>query len=517
MEYQFVNAQVQFSNLEELIKVGNDASQLVLLGRVDAIVDYENLDYLKSKADIDNAVEKALTQYLAEPKYFHQLSVLTGDFVILQLVSNELIKIITSDSLSPKLTVYYRQHQGQLNISNDFRILTEDIDFTLVDTYDADLLEHCSRARGGLPGKTYLHEVKKLDVRSIYSITSTTIKKEAVIYPSQFRENMTVEDYISVVGKKLPDETYSLAYSTGIDSHVLLSSHSDKIDELCTYYFSYPNLGIEKTKASGASVIQAIQRGMTLPKLISVDECDPFGVEFLKHNASFQIYSSHLALNFYRLAQESKNDHLILGETADAMAGFFTHTNEIVLQTLWSDRKRLMWRIVDLLNFRRKMNKRYFKESLAHVLSCYDDKGRLKENIDLNAKAAVWPLFLYFKSSQKIMNSVATVFAAGDFFNKKIYCPYSEPLSHFAASQWNKSFASVFDPKIEIRKKYNYISDEEIHGQIHKPIGDVQGSILDSILDELTQSLPELSKHLKTIGVNKRSSVHIACLALAEE
>ena len=518
MEYHLTNARLQLSNLKESFKVGGSSDYLLLLGEIEAIVDYTNLVYITDKNEIDQLTEKALAEYLTKPNHFHQLSALTGNYVVLQISANKLIRIITSDSLSPKLTMYYRVSEGMIDISNDFRLISADQDLRKVETYDSELLSHFSKkTRGGLPGKTYLKNVQRLDTKSVYSIKHEKIKKEAVIYPSDFRENVSVEDYLGVIGKKMPDEKFSLAYSSGIDSHVLLEAHQDKIDELCTYYFPYPNLGLEKTKASGASVIQSIQRGMELPTLISVDECNHSGIEFLKHSASFQIYTSHLALNYYRLAQESKNNHLILGESADAMAGFFTHTNEIRAKTLWADRKRLFWRLLDNLNFRRKLNKKYFEESLEHVLSCYSDDGFLKDNVDLTALSNLWPLMLYFKSSRTITNSVATIFAAGDYFNKSIHCPYAEPLSHFMVSQWRKSIGSVLDPKIEIRKKYDYISDEQIMGKIHKPTDAIEGSLFDSILDDLGKEAPELFSHLKNVGVNKFSSAHIACLALKYE
>lgn len=515
MEYHLTNARVQLSGLKESFKVGNSSDCLLLFGEVEAIVDYRNLEYITDSNDIHRLTEKALTDYLSTPIQFHQLSVLTGHYVVLQINADNLTRVITSDSLNPKLAMYFRNNEGTLDISNDFRLISSDQNLRNVEVYDPDLLNHFSKKiRGGLPGKTYLKHVQKMDARAIYSVRHEKVKKEAVIYPSDFRENISVEDYLSVIGKKLPEEKFSLAYSSGIDSHVLLEAHQDKIDELCTYYFPYPNLGLEKTKAAGASVIQAIQRGMELPTLISVDECDHSGIDFLQHNASFQIYTSHLALNYYRLAQESKNNHLILGESADAMAGFFTHTNEINAKTMWVDRKRLFWRLLDNLNFRRKLNKKYFEESLEHVLSCYSDEGNLKDTVDLTALSNIWPLLLYFKSSRTIMNSAATIFAAGDYFNKSIHCPYSEPLSHFTVSQWSKSIGSVLDPKVDIRRKYKYISDEEIVGEVYKPVESVEGSIFDTILGDLNKEVPELSKHLKNIGVNKMTSVHIACLAL---
>lgn len=514
MDYQFANATIQLTSLDETFKVSVGSDSLLLLGEVDAIVDYVNLDYIFDKNDIRNIVEEHLIAYLSSPKNFHQLAVLTGNFLILQVRNNELIRVITSDSINPKLAIYFRFFQNKFIIANDFRLMSDDQNFRSADSYDLHFLTHLSKFRGGLSGRTYLNAVNKLDARAIYAVHNDQLNKEAIIYPSEFHENITVEDYISSVGKKLPQEKFSLAYSSGIDSHVLLESHKDKIDELCTYYFPYPNLGLEKTKASGAAVIQAIQRGMELPTLISVDECSTKAEDFLKHNSSFQIYTSHFALNFYRLAQDSKNNHLILGEAADAMTGFFTHTNEIHLKTLWEDRKRFMWRLLDNLNFRRKINKKYFSESLEHVLSCYSEEGNLKDSVDLAAMSTIWPLLLYFKSSQTIMNSVATIFAAGDYFKKDIYCPYSEPLCHFTASQWKKSLGSVFDPKTEIRKRYSYISDEEIIGEIHKPADQVEGSVFDKILDDLNAEVPELAKHLKNIGVNKAASVHIACLAL---
>lgn len=514
MEYHFLNANLYLSNLEEFVSVNKLSSRLVLLGIVDAIVDFNDLQYITDKEVIEKTTEGILSSYLDSQAHFHQLSALSGNYVVLQIDSDQLVKVITSDSIDPKFAVYYRNISSKINISNDYRLISSDLDLSQITTYDQKVLKALSKTRWGLPGRTFFHEVKKMDSRSIYSISKFNVKKEAVIYPSEYRGNISVEDYLSVVGKKLPEEKFSLAYSSGVDSHVLLDAHANKIDELCTYYFPYPNLGIEKTKATGASTIQSIQRGMTLPKLISVDECDHSGIDFLKHSATFQIYASHFALNFYRLAEDSKNDHLILGEAADAMAGFFTHTNEISLKTVWRDRKRLLWRMLDNLNFRRKINKKYFEESLQHVLSCYTDEGRLKGNIDLEALSNIWPMLLYFRSSQTITNSVATIFSAGDYFNKKIYCPYSEPLSHFAVSQWKKSFAGVFDPKIEIRKKYDYISDESILGKIERPFETVENSIFDTVSEELNTELPDLANHLKEIGINKVSNVHIACLAL---
>ena len=84
-------------------------------------------------------------------------------------------------------------------------------------------------------------------------------------------------------------------------------------------------------------------------------------------------------------------------------------------------------------------------------------------------------------------------------------------------SQWRKSIGSVLDPKIEIRKKYDYISDEQITGKIHKPADAIEGSLFDSILGDLNKASPELSEYLKECGVNKFASVHIACLALHYE
>ncbi len=517
MEYHLLNTNIHFSGLNEFIKVNKQQTELVLIGEVDAIVDYQNLRYITDKIEVQAKTEQVLASYISSPVNFHQLSVLSGNYVLLQIDSDQLVKIITSDSINPKVAIYYKNHLESLRISNDYKSVSPDQDLRQIGAYDQKVLNVLSKQRGGIPGRTYLDGVRKLDSRSVYSVSQNKIKKEAVVYPSDFRKDVSVENYLSVVGKKLPEEKFSLAYSSGIDSHVLLDKHSEKIDELCTYYFPYPNLGIEKTKAAGASVIQSIQRGMALPTLIEVDECHDSGMQFLKHNASFQVYTSHFALNFYRLAEESKNKNLILGESADAMAGFFTHTNEIYLKTIWQDRKKLFWRVLDNLNFHRKINKKYFADSLEYVLSCYDSEGRLKEKVDLTAISSIWPILLYFKSGQFSMNSVATIFAAADYFKKQVHCPYSEPLSHFMVSQWKKPFMSVFDPKKEIRKQYQYISDEEILGKIDKPSDSVEGSIFDKILNELRSELPELASHLDKTGVNIHARVHIACLALGKQ
>ena len=107
MEYHLTNARLQLSNLKESFKVGGSSDYLLLLGEIEAIVDYTNLEYITDKNEIDQLTEKALAEYLTKPNHFHQLSALTGHYVVLQISANKLIRIITSDSLSPKLTMYY--------------------------------------------------------------------------------------------------------------------------------------------------------------------------------------------------------------------------------------------------------------------------------------------------------------------------------------------------------------------------------------------------------------------------
>ena len=231
MECHLTNARLQLSNLKESFKVGGSSGYLLLLGEIEAIVDYTNLEYITDKKEVDQLTEKALTEYLTKPNHFHQLSALTGHYVVLQISANKLIRIITSDSLNPKLAMHYRVNEGMIDISNDFRLISADQDLRKVETYDSELLSHFSKkTRGGLPGKTYLKNVQRLDTKSVYSTKHEKVKKEAVIYPSDFRENVSVEDYLGVIGKKMPDEKFSLAYSSGIDSHVLLEAHQDKID-----------------------------------------------------------------------------------------------------------------------------------------------------------------------------------------------------------------------------------------------------------------------------------------------
>ena len=514
MQFSCANAEFNVTTKERLgseTVFKHNGKELHLFGQPEYLVLYEELAYENSPEKVGAASEKILMEYLADPGTCSQLARLKGDFLVLITQDGQLTEIITPDTLQSTDTIYYCHENGVIKFFDDYKYFLGKIGKLGPDSYNMENLRNFFITRTCIPGQTYLADLYRLRPNTIYKVIGGKVLKEKILFfPKTSGPALGSKDLLKVVGMRMNDPEYSVAYSTGIDSHHGFWVARDRVPQLVTVYPVRPYQSYQKTREVGAAFINSIKFDKKLT-IVPVDYDDPANLDYLDHMVASNPFKSNLNLFMYHLMKHAICDHVITGELSDEF---------------WCISESRAWGFKDLFTTPGVAAQIYHRLR-TYVHQCRSLKGA--SQVDLAAKYAaarlqtgseaelnqaaelenLWPL-----SVINMLNGVVT--ANVDIWNnparyhgKTMRFPFAEPLVHYVVVNYPKPFTSLLDPKREIRKHHEYLCHTEIKYRM-----DLGKTMRDSATSQtchqrMNQSDPELKRFLDNTAAQANSRLPV--------
>lgn len=463
LELGFDNARLAITRNAELAgdsRLSIADWEIHLLGRPDWLVEYEALDYRRDRRDIDRALERALADLLSDAGSVDGLARLSGRFLILAARGGRLELAATSDEFPNR--VYFYQEADRLVIDDDWRRFVNRDRALDISQYSLEDLGYLDRKKTCRPGRTLFRGLGRLQPATLYRLDDRRLRRErAVYYRKKDSRRLTHRDFLDAVGRRLPPGPFTLAYSTGIDSHHLLNTLGDRVQDVCTAYLAPPFQDAERTKEAAAAVVNAVEAGKKL-HLIAADFGDLDNYKYLRHAVDRDPFACHYAFSVYRMFRAGETDCLVTGQNADTVQ-WFGLTSEL---SPWKLLARSPHK-----NYDREWQRAYYRWCAARshgrlvnpkLLDRRLFYGRLAEVERLTGPDGYWP-FLYFKMINNMTSGNTASFRnAAAYFNKRVCFPYIEPLALYVSAYLRRTFGSLFQPKRNLRRLYNYFQHDQI-------------------------------------------------------
>jgi hypothetical protein len=452
LELSFTNARVEMSRHEALCQVGRfelSGYQVQVLGFPGWLVVYEDLSYETHQAEIARSLEALVSAYLKDPQLFNCLARLSGEFIFLVSREGRLERIITSDSLPN--SVYWFKADGMVVVSDHVWQHVSRFAPLEPDSYDPRNLRYLSRKKTCVPSYTYLKGLRRLQPATIYAVEGDRLKRKQAVYPKNMHDRvLTHKDLLAVIGRRLESGPYTLAYSSGIDSHHLLETFGERIAEVFNIYFHPPFQDAERSKEAAAAVINCGNVGRKLTH-IAVDFEAPQNLQWLRHAAHRDPFASHYNFTMYHFFQQAGTDRIMTGQNADTVQ-WFGLTSEIPFGWAFLTSK--------LPNYRNDWIRLYYRWCVQRSYNRMKGAGLLNRRLfygvwpevqGLVGRNGYWPI-MYFKMINNMTSGNTQLFRnAAAFFNKKVFFPYIEPLVLYVSCYWQRPLSTIRKPKAALR------------------------------------------------------------------
>lgn len=433
-----------------------------LLGRPDCLVDYEALAYDWDPAGLERAGEAILAEALGPAGQTHLLARLSGKFLALVEREGRLERVVTPDCLD--LRLYHHQQGDRLVITDNPWPFIAGVDVLDPASYSRENLAWF-RSKSCLPGQTYLKGLSRLLPQAVTSLEGGRVAGARLYHAPPPPRPYSQDDLYAVVGRRLGPGPYSLAYSTGVDSHYLLEQFGPRIADALTMYYVPPFQGVSKTKEVAAAFINCVERGKPLTP-VPVDFDDPVNIGYVEHSVRRNPFAAHLTFLFYDLAARAQCPGILTGQNADATLAF-AGTTPLPLGRFFRPREILrdrgLWR---LAHIRRTVWKAYSRLEPAAQLDHYYFHGNLELVRGLTEASGYWPMQYYKMINYFQTGDCQAWFNAAACFGKSAHFPFSEPLVYHVSAYCPRPLGEVLDPKGHLRRRYSYLRWSDIAQEV---------------------------------------------------
>lgn len=516
MELSFSNARVEMSRQEALCQVGRfdlAGYQVQVLGFPGWLVVYEDFSYETHQAEIARSLEALVGAYLDDPQLAHGLARLSGEFIFLVSRDERLEKLITSDSLPNN--VYWFQKDGQLVISD--HVWRHAGHFAPLEpgSYDTRNLNYLSKKKTCVPGHTYLKGLHRLQPATIYEVEDGKLKRKQAVYPKKMHDRpLTYQDFLAVIGRRLEPGPYTLAYSSGIDSHHLLETFDERIAEIFNIYFHPPFQDSERSKEAAAAVINCANLGRKLTH-IAVDFEAPENLNWMRHAADRDPFACHYNFTMYHFFKQASTERIMTGQNADTVQ-WFGLTSEIPYGWAFFTSK--------LPNYANDWIRLYYRWCVRRSYNRMVGTGLLNRRIfygvwpemgHLVGRDGYWP-FMYFKMINNMTSGNTQLFRnAARYFNKKVFFPYIEPLALYVSCYWQRPFSTMRNPKAALRALHpKCMHYREIPRKVAQGLDFSHTSAFKQVAGEMAQLSPELKAMFDKEAANPQARAFLYLFAL---
>jgi len=516
LELSFDNARVEMSRHAPLCQAGRldlAGYQVQALGFPGWLVVYEDLSYETHQAEVARSLEALTRAYLEDPNLSHGLARLSGEFMLLVSREGRLERLITSDGFPN--SVYWFLDDGHLVISDNLWLHLDHFTPLEPASYDQRNLSYLSKKKTCVPGYTYLRGLHRLQPATIYQVENGGLKRRKAVYPKKMHDReLNYRDFLAVIGRRLEPGPYTLAYSSGIDSHHLLETFGDRIAEVFNIYFQPPFQDAERSKEAAAAVINCANLGRKLTH-IAVDFEAPENLAWLRHAADRDPFSCHYNFTMYKFFRQAGTDRVMTGQNADTVQ-WFGLTSEIPfgwafltskLPNYYSDWIRLYYRWCVQRSYNGMVG-----ESLLNRRLFY---GVWPEVGHLVGRDGYWP-FMYFKMINNMTSGNTQLFRnAASFFNKKVLFPYIEPLVLYVSCYWRRPLGSIRKPKAGLRALHpKCMHYREIPRRVPQGLDFSHTPAFKQVAGEMDQLSSKLKKMFDAAAANPQARAFLYLFAL---
>jgi|GEM_PF-1296292 hypothetical protein len=499
MILQFSNARVEIArqgDLAQLTTLSHAGRKLQVLGKPSWLVDFDQLGYSRNRPEIEAALEEAVCGYLDRPESWYRLARLSGRFLVLVSRGEELQELITSDQLPN--TLYYYQEHGRLVLSDDVWACLPRLRPLSPEAYSEANLAYFDQKKTCIPDETLFKGLFRLRPATIYRVQEAGLHPQRAVYyvkqdPGRFR----FEDFLAVIGRQLEPGRYTLAYSTGIDSHHLLQTFGDWIEDLCTVYYAAPHQEPERSKEAGVAVINALEADKPF-QLVPADFADRSNLAYLRDGVRRDPFACHFTFSMYQLFRRARTDRILTGQNADTVQ-FFGLTSPIPWRRLLGRSplrnydytyQQVYYRWCVLRSFGRVVNPELLDRRLF-----YHQYHKVR---GLVGPHGYWPL-MYFKMINNMTSGNTAIFRnAAAYFNKRVFFPYLEPLALFVSCYQARPWWSVLDPKRNLRRLHRYLRPSQVPWQPKAGRPYPEGPLFREVALRAQAVAPQLKQWLDT-------------------
>ena len=493
MQLSFANARVELARLPELEPVAEHhiaGRRVLVCGRPGWRVDYEALAYQSEPGAVQAALEEALAAWLERGR-LSAMAGLSGAFLVLAARGEALEQVLASDELPN--TVYWWRGEGGLTISDDWRHFTANIDPLAWDSYDPGQLAWFSRRKTCAPGRTYLRGLNRLSAAVLYAAGPQGLEPISAALPEPPADGRAFswDELYAVVGRRLGQGPFSLCYSTGIDSHHLLMSRRERIDDVLTIYYAAPYQDTERSKEAAAALVNCLAAAKPY-RAVEVDFADPVHRPRLEHSVASDPFAAHYAASMYQLFGQARQELVLSGQNADTMQ-FFALTSRMGLRQLLFKSPASPQSPLARVAYRREAAASFGGVRPGGMLDKRMLLGLAGEMNRLSGGRGYWPILQFKRMHNMTTGNTALFRNAARFWNKTVCFPYLEPLVFYVSAYFRRPLGDILDPKKHLRRRYHRVE----HHAIPLPLGQGEPFAASPLFAWAAQGLQALAPELR--------------------
>jgi len=459
---ELTNARVEISRRADLQSQGTIQAagrQVHILGRPGWRVDYGRLDYDDDPAAAERALEEALAAWLADPSRLPGLAALSGAYLVLVCREGALERMLTSDELGN--TVYWWAQDGRLVISDSWRAFAQGRNLLAWEAYDPEQLAWFSRKKTCAPGRTYFKELNRLSVGTLYQVEGASLRMDAAVCPDPpTGKPFTWDDLYAMVGRRLGSGPYTLCYSTGIDSHYLLMSQKERIEQVLTIYMAAPYQDRERSLEASAALINAVAQGKPYTP-VAVDYTEPMNREYLSDAVDHDPFAAHSSFSMYQAFSRVSCGEILSGQNADTMQ-FFALTSRMGPKDLLFKSPVSPQKPLTRVAYRVEAARSFGGPKPGGMVNSRMLCGLGARMLALTGPRGYWPI-LHFKRIHNMTTGNTALFRnASRYFHKPVRFPYLEPLVFYVSAYFRRPLTDVLNPKGHLKRQYHYLRHSEL-------------------------------------------------------
>lgn len=305
-------------NSKPYVAVEAGTRRATLFGSVEFIADYNEFTLSRSQeGHVLSTLERfCLSKDPAKDVNF--LTDLVGPFVVTVQEGTSLRYIYRSDDI--ETPSYWASAAGGVAISTSWLEVLEWLGNVEVSEPDlvAFLSGSCQYPRSFFKG------LYRLEPYSLYELSAGNLSLLVHSFPGLHTVDAskppqyTMDHYFKALGCfKEHFESFSLAYSGGVDSNILAMLYADKVSELVTVGYEKPYRNLNRQKETIASRQMAGKYGAACTEVL-VDLADTKKLQpYFHHYVRSTPFSTYLAVHYYALSEKSAAPVILHGQNAD--------------------------------------------------------------------------------------------------------------------------------------------------------------------------------------------------------
>lgn len=311
-----------------IIKASNGNRKISLFGEIEFIADYNSLSL--SRYNEEYAGSSILDKLCRSDDLEHDIHLIT-ELVGCYILVFEDVDIVTHIYRSGEITpsIYYGEKNKEIFVHTSWLKI---LDFLKdIHVISENLQTFIRQGTLDLPD-TLFRNLWQSKPYCLYRLEENRLIENNYVFPGFHtidRNNppsYNIDDYIEALScyKPFMDQA-SIAYSSGVDSHILLEKYNNKVTELLTLFYEEPFALLSREQEKVATKINAKKYEKDLIQIsINFNNLKKLNSYFY-HLTLKAPFTSFLSVHFYELYNKSNNDIILDGFCADTIWDWGLH------------------------------------------------------------------------------------------------------------------------------------------------------------------------------------------------